>query len=334
MPHLSESAAQAILPFIQKRIMLPVNPNSPPEGFKEGKFMIFIGGGNASGKTAVTNLIFDKLEREGFDRDYVAEFGSRIFEDILAHKLVQPVRGQLEKFLHAAASKAKADDRHDSRAIQKETGFLKTIAHKAFEKARDNALEVGAPVIVDYHMHDKEFVRSCVEAARSHGYECIMISPHVDAETIQTRLEHRRDETGRTFQFDKVIARHKQFAENLDAFLEMFDLSVILDNNRHFCPPTIVAVSHRGKTHIYDEECYEKVRQKQRLNARASGPHDLWRDREQTRQSPGRRAQSDSGTMGKGVERDQRAGEANASDGHFVRMIEQDLLTKLPRRLD
>ena len=296
--------------------------------------MIFVGGGNASGKTAVTNLIFDKLQNEGYDRDFVAEFGSQIFEDVLANKFVRPVRVHLEKFLHAAASKAGSDNRLDSPSVQKESGFLKEVALLAFTKARDNALAVGAPVIVDYHMHDKEFVRSCVEAARQHGYECIMISPHVDAETVLPRLERRREETGRPFRFDKVITRHKQFADNLDAFLGMFDLSVILDNNRYFSPPTIVAISHRGKTTVYDEESYAKVRRKQRLNSQASGQSDLWSENEPTRQSAGRRIQPESTRMGEGLEEDQRAGQANAGDGHFVRMIEQDLVSKLPRGID
>lgn len=144
--------------------MLPVDSDNPPPEFKKGKFMVFIGGGNGSGKTVINNLLFNELEKEGYNRDYIAEFGSSIFEDILSNRLLQSVRIKLEQYLHSAASTS--DEEHAP-------GFLKKVALKAFTSVRSKALEIGAPVIVDYHMHDKAFVEDCVNDAKKHGYECI-----------------------------------------------------------------------------------------------------------------------------------------------------------------
>ena len=64
MERITNATAAALLPLIQSRILSPVDPKNPPADFKEGKFMIFIGGGNASGKTVINNLIFENLEKQ------------------------------------------------------------------------------------------------------------------------------------------------------------------------------------------------------------------------------------------------------------------------------
>jgi predicted ABC-type ATPase len=318
MVDVTEKISAALLPVIQSRIMLPVNPENPPSGFKQGKFMVFIGGGNGSGKTVINNLLFDELEEEGYSRNYVAEFGSSIFDDILSNRALQIARTRIEGFLHSAAS---SDEDHPP-------GFLKKVALKAFTIARTKAMDVGAPVVIDYHMHDAAFVKDCIEDARKHGYECIMLSPHVDAEKIFSRIEGRFKRTGRPYKLDKILTRHRQFAENIDDYLGMFDLSIILDNNTENSPPSVVAISHNGETTVFNQGVYDHARRKANLNTSATSAKDIWNGN--IKQNPPENYQPKPRTLGMLAEKGNAAGE-KSSHGSYVRMIEEYVQSKLSR---
>lgn len=296
---------------------MPVNSTNPPPEFKQGKFMVFIGGGNGSGKTVISNLLFEELAQEGYDRKYIAEFGSSIFDDILSNRLLQSTRIAIENYLHSAAS---STDSHPP-------GFLKQLALKAFTNARTKAMDVGAPVIVDYHMHDKEFVKDCIADARKHGYECIMLTPHVDAENIFSRLKKRFEATGRPFKLEKILERHRQFADNLDDYFKIFDLSIVLDNNKENAPPTIVAISHSGETTVFNQRGYENVRHKSQLNPTATCASEIWQ--EYAGQSSEDRYQPHASAVGESHADNQPSGtKADVNLGRFARRIEEGIRSR------
>lgn len=273
-----DTIAKALLPFIEGRMYSPPAADDPfASPMKEGKVMIFIGGGNGSGKTAITGRIHDMLKQNGYRKDHVVTFGSSIFEDILSHPLVVHAREPIASLMHDAAASI------ESKGNQYKPGFAKQVLLKAFCLARDEALDKNLPIIVDYHMHNPDFVRDCVSEAKKHGYETVFISPHVDMETIEQRLARRQEITGKPYDLQKVRSRHQQFTQNLDLYLDLFDLSIMLDNNTHNSIPSVIAISHKGNTTVHDHLAFARmkhgVQPHSEAPAAASSADNVWTTR-------------------------------------------------------
>lgn len=151
-----------------------------------------------------------------------------------------------------------------------------------------------------------------------------ILTPHIDAENILPRLETRQKATGRPFKLDKILTRHRQFAENLDEYLNMFDLSVVLDNNKKNTIPSITAISHKGETTVFDEETYEKVKRKSQLNASATNTEELWaRNSEYTTK---KHIESEPRTVGTGIAENRTSRKKVETVGYFSKMIEDQLI--------
>jgi hypothetical protein len=191
--------------WLSRRVLEPFDANNPPAEFKEGKFLIFIGGGQASGKTSLLNHLFNKLEEDGYDRRYIAKLGSFILSDILENPAIRRLRGPFSKLVQNAIV-------HPERP-----SIVKILS----DKILDEAMQKCAPIVIDYHMDDEHYVESVMKSAKKNGYETILIAPHVSAETYFSRVKERHKKSGRPYDSEFGLRTHKGFAERIDerAFL-------------------------------------------------------------------------------------------------------------------
>lgn len=236
-----------------------VDPSQPPEDFKEGKFVIFLGGGRASGKTTLNNHLFSCLHASGYKSEYIGKFGSFAFSDILDNPFMLRFRNMLGNKAHSSIS-----------AEQNNT------LNNLLDKGLDIAFRQNSPIVIDYHMDDRKFVDKVLESAKQHGYETILLSPHVSAEKYFSRVSDRKMTTGRPFDHKSALATHKGFAENLDDYLKTFDLSILLSNDRDRQPLSPIAIATPTSLEILDEQAYRDVRKKSGINIHAKSPTELY----------------------------------------------------------
>jgi len=254
--------------LVSRRIITPVEPDDPPKGFKEGKFIIFVGGGKASGKSTYLEYLFDALEQEGYQKDYIGKMGTFVFEDVLNHPLVRPLRVAFNK--HTKQKLAAIETGSDNVV----TRLIDYSLHTCFSQK--------SPIFIDNHMDNPMFVDHVLKQAQEHGYETILISPHIEAETYFERVEKRKTETGRPYSLSRGLSTHRDFAQNIDHYIKNFDLTIIVDNNRHVKGPSgrePIAIATPKRCHVLDERGYANVRRKARLNPQATKPEELYTER-------------------------------------------------------
>jgi predicted ABC-type ATPase len=308
--------------MLTPRIITSFHPEKPPADFKQGEFLIFLGGGKASGKSTVMELLLNKMEREGYNRQYVGKLGSFVFEDILSH----PVVSRIRPILNARAKNN----------VKQGLNGSDSILTRLVDKSMDIAFTQRAPMIIDNHMDEYLFVQRILQKARAQGYETILVSPHIDAETYFERVRKRQERTGRPFNSVSGLMSHKGFAQHVPRYLREFDLSVILDNNHEGTGPVgtkpIVIATKHG-CHILNQQGYDHVLRKVHLNPFASSAKALYpRDGEPLPRGDAER---------RGMDRcaqDGRSQGAQALEiqGHFTRklkeMFEEPRAEKMARR--
>lgn len=264
MAHANEQSAllSPIINQLAKKIIAQKKPDQEAADFKEGKFIIFMGGGRVSGKTTLTEHIFNCLESNGYKKDYVGKLGSFAFSSITENPLIRPFRNYLDRF--AKYSSSPSDD------------VKAGIVQQLMDRGLDIAFAQNSPIIIDNHMDNKEFVDRILAKAREHGYETIMLSPHIDAEDYFKRAEERRQRTGRPFDPTSGLITHKEFAENLDHYFSSFDLSILLSNKDKQNPLKPIAVATPDSLEVLDEELFRNVKRKAGLNIHARSPEELY----------------------------------------------------------
>lgn len=240
-----------------------VDKENLPQDFKEGKFIVFLGGGRASGKTTLLNHLFKCLEEEGYQKQYIGKFGSYAFSHILDNPIAHRLREYFEGFAKGAAT-SKSESGNGG------------IGTQILDTAMETAMSQGSPIIVDYHMDDNIYVDKVLKKAREHGYETIMLTPHISAETYFHRVQQREERTGRPFNTVTGLATHKGFSERIDHYLKEFDLSIFLSNETENGPPTPIAVATPSKMEIFDEEVYRDMRRKAEINIHATSASELY----------------------------------------------------------
>ena len=127
-----------------------------------------------------------------------------------------------------------------------------------------------------------------------------------------------------------MLTRHKQFAENLDGYLHLFDLSVIVDNNRVGKPPRMIALAHQGDVTVFNEEAYEKVKRKAHLNPLAASQEELWQPEPSATAGTQEHAGTFANRVGRSHQQNQPGGNTGAGKekGPFAAMIEEGLLNQ------
>ena len=241
----TEVAARLIAPRIIRRVVKPVAETRAGGEFKNGKILIFIGGGQASGKSVIKKTIVEGMRQEGYPPENIASFGSDMFARVFKNPFIMRQR---ERF--AAFSKG---------AITGKKGMAHEVVNKVFARTRTEAFAKGTPVIMDYHMDNPTLVRQVVGEARSFGYECVFIAPHANMSTIMKRLEKRKAETGRPYNNKRVVESHVGFAKNVTEYFQLFDGGIILDNGQEGVTPTAIAVARKGKVRILNQGVYNEL---------------------------------------------------------------------------
>ncbi|MBM3616960.1 MAG: hypothetical protein FJX23_00255 [Alphaproteobacteria bacterium] len=292
---------------VMKRIITPVDKAHPPEGFQEAKVLFFIGGGRASGKTTVNNYLFDLLQEQGVAPEYVGKLGSYAFGDILDKPVMQAMRHKVNKYLE------KKTDVGETDAPEKKSGGL---GGKLLDHAIDTIFQQGSPAVVDNHMDNPAFVDKILAKAKEHGYETVMVSPHIRAETYFAREEHRFQSTGRPYDLKSGLQKHVGFAKALRHYEEAFDATLLLDNDKHGQAPTPIAFSVKGKVTVLDEGKYHDAQRKTGIDIDAKSADEVWRGEEQRAErgeARGGRAVDDrAGQVGKSTAQDAGARETAA----------------------
>lgn len=254
---------------VMRKIITAVDPEHPPADFTPAKVLFFIGGGRASGKTTVNNYLFDLLEEQGVDSKYVGKLGSYAFADVLEKPLVQKARNRLNRYLEKNTAV-------DESASDKSSGKSSGLGGQLIDHAVDTILRQGSPAVIDNHMDNPAFVDRILAKAKEHGYETVMISPHIDAETYFAREEHRFQTTGRPYDFESGLSKHVGFAESLSHYENAFDATLLLDNDRHGQAPTPISYSIAGEVTVLDEDRYHAAQRKADINIHAKGAADVW----------------------------------------------------------
>lgn len=293
--------------WIQRRIVEPFDPENPPPEFKEGKFLIFVGGGQAAGKTTLLNHVFNKLAEDGYDKRYIVKMGSFIVSDFLENPFVRTFRGMISKLTQSAMTHPEQD----------------TVIKSLTDKALDDAVTRGTPIIIDYHMDDEKFVERALEKAKAHGYETILIAPHISAETYFSRAADRAKRTGRSNDTVFGLKTHKGFAERIDRYMDEFDLSVFVSNEKNHQPLSPIAVATHNGMEVFDEQAYQEMHRKAHINIHAKSPEELYEGVEQ------RPADEPVSTDGARVGKSHAADDAARDDvpeGKFTQMIKKMLV--------
>lgn len=246
--------------LVTKRMIEPIDPTNPPDGFKKGKFIIFIGGGKGSGKSTLLDTLFRELADEGYESRYIAKIGSYTFAPILDAPLMRTVRPHLNKLARAHAHNPDSP----------------SIGHQLVDDALQTAISQESPIIVDYHMDDEKYVDRVMATAKAHGYESILIAPHISAENYFSRVANRQKQTGRPFNTTRGLSSHKGFAERIDRYIKQFDMSVFLSNDKDFLPPTPIAIATPHSMEIFDEPAFRAMHRKASLNIHARTASELY----------------------------------------------------------
>ena len=285
--------------WVMKRMIHRIDPTHPPHDFKEGKFVIFLGGGKASGKTTLLHLLFKKLEQDGYDKKYIGKIGSFVFSDILEQPLIRTIRPTLEAHARTAFTNPNKNRYVTDR-------ILETAFHQ------------NSPMIIDYHMDHEKYVDTVIAAAKDHGYETILLAPHISAETFFPRIKKRAENTGRPYDLKVGLETHKGFAERLDHYIKHFDLSIFLSNEQNHAPLKPIAITTPHSMEILDEREYQAMRQKTHINTRATAPADLYAT--DLQHHPDGNLSADKRGM-EGSNRENNATGKAAIEGEFVKKI-------------
>lgn len=259
---------------VMRRIITAVDAQNPPEDFRQAKVLFFIGGGRASGKTTINNYLFDLLAEQGISEDYVGKLGSYAFADVLDKPVMQRMRHTVNKFLDKSTKGEESD---------KGAGGL---GGQLLDHAIDTIFAQGSPAVVDNHMDNPAFVDRILEKAKAHGYETVMVSPHISPETYFAREEKRFAETGRPYHTKSGLAKHAGFAAGLPHYEEAFDMTLLLDNDSHGKAPTPISYSVAGEVTVLDEEKYHAAQRKTDINIDARDAGDVWHHNGQRRDAP------------------------------------------------
>lgn len=246
--------------LVTSRMVESIDTANPPDGFKKGKFIIFVGGGKGSGKSTLLDTLFQELADEGYDRRYIAKIGSYAFAPILEAPLIRNIRPHLNK---QAKTLAHNPDQP-------------SMGSQLVDEALQTALHQESPIVVDYHMDDEKYVDKVMASAKAHGYESILIAPHISAENYFARVSARQHSTGRPFNPLSGLQSHKGFAQRIDRYTKQFDLSIFLSNDKDFAPPTPIAIATPHTMEIYDEHAFQAMRRKASLNVHARSAHELY----------------------------------------------------------
>lgn len=287
---------------VMKRIISPVDSSNPPEGLRDAKVLFFIGGGRASGKTTVNNYLFDLLKEQGVAPEHVGKLGSYAFADVLDKPVMQSMRHLVNRYLEK-----KTDVQED--APEKKSG----LGGQLLDHAIDTIFQQGSPAVVDNHMDNPAFVDKILAKAKEHGYETVMVSPHISAETYFAREEHRFQSTGRPYDLKSGLEKHVGFAKALPHYEQAFDATLLLDNDKHGQTPTPIAFSVKGKVTVLDEEKYHDAKRKTAIDVNAKAAGEVWRTEEGRGDARGGRAADDRpGQMAEGPASDAAAGKESA----------------------
>lgn len=288
---------------VMKRIISPVDTANPPEGFQEAKVLFFIGGGRASGKTTVNNYLFDLLKENGVAPEYVGKLGSYAFADVLDKPVMQSMRHVVNKYLEK-----KTDVKED--APEKKSG----LGGQLLDHAIDTIFKQGSPAVVDNHMDNPAFVDKILAKAKEHGYETVMVSPHISAETYFAREEHRFQSTGRPYDLKSGLQKHVGFANGLPHYEQAFDATLLLDNDKHGQAPTPISFSVKGKVTVLDEEKYHDAKRKTDIDITAKSANEVWSGASRGEEPRGRADADRAEQMGQSAAPDSGAGKTPAGN--------------------
>lgn len=244
LPNPEKLLIELASPIVMRRVVKSIDTKHIPADFKPAKLFVMVGGGRGSGKSTLKELVVDALQDEGTRREYIAEFGSSIMDDIFA----LPGAGKLRPFFDAHA-KAVAKDGEDS--------AITRIGKELFARARKQAYQQHSPLVVDYHMDDPEVVRRLVGQAKENGYETMFASVSVSPDTALQRIAARQAATKRHTCPQEALRTHRAFATELPGYHGLFDVGLVFDNNHNY--PRLIAKSVGGKVTLLDGEAYEQA---------------------------------------------------------------------------
>lgn len=102
------------------------------------------------------------------------------------------------------------------------------------------ALANGISVIEDVHIIEEKQAQELTDIARKNHAPSILIAPHVSLETYARRVAARQKKEGRDAFKPEHVLFHQIFADNFEHhFKHMFDMSLVLDNNRDITPEVL-----------------------------------------------------------------------------------------------
>ncbi len=231
-------------PAIMRRVVASVDPLHPPADFNPARLLVMVGGGKGSGKSTLKELVAGALEENGVKRQYIAEFGSGILDDLFALPGVGALRPLFDVRAKAVATGSQ------------QSAFTR-ISGELFARGRELAYSQHSPIIIDYHMDDPEVVRRLVRQAKDNGYETMFASVSVSPETALQRIAARQARTGRHTDVGTALKTHQAFATELPGYHGLFDVGLVFDNNEHYL--RLIAKSVGGKVTVIDGEAYEQA---------------------------------------------------------------------------
>lgn len=222
----------------------------------EKPFLIGIGGGPASGKSATESLVRESLTSQGIKAVYISNEAIRKYlpeMDAIRKARVQEPEGPRGDF------------------IRKTHGFFDVEISEIRRELLEAAAERHLPIVVESHMHNNLETIPLIEAAKDKSYQTILIQPDIDLTTYDKRGHEREQKTGKPFLGERGFARHILFERHWIEYAYLFDVAIRLDNNNENAPPKPFVITvkppqlgkDKAKFYILDEERYLHAREKE-----------------------------------------------------------------------
>lgn len=213
--------------------------------------MYLMGGGGASGKGAVKNLLIDRGE--------IPEDGAvRLDPDEIKAEFPE-----YQEIVRAGDSRAASVVHEESSAVSKR------VLGEAMDQRRD--------IVYDVTLGNPDKGRALIDDAKSSGYEVRLYGVTAAPEAAVERNGIRAERTGRYVPVESQLQAHKGFSEGFESYAARADRAELFDTNgREF--KSIAVKEPGGKLRITRPEEYQAFERKATLNPAARGPDELYAD--------------------------------------------------------